>query len=247
MQCRTEYVTLWDTEYQEREDQVCVTVHEAQCSTRTQRLCQATTRHECGLTYEQQCSTVYKNVCVQQYRTEHEPYTETECLTEYKDDCQYQWEGQGNDKVWAPIAGTCQRVPYDSCHEVTKTHQKQVAHQVCNDVPEQKCVSVPKQHCVTVPDQVCTTEPLTECQDVPRQACHADHKKFPVRVSRQQAKKVCDEGYGGQAPVQQAPVQQVPVQQAPTFTLPPFPTPATLPEIIAAKHKLSGEDRIVFA
>merc|ERR1712012_621557 len=33
--------------------------------------------------------------------------------TEYKQDCQYEWRGHGNDKVWAPIEGTCQNVPYD--------------------------------------------------------------------------------------------------------------------------------------
>merc|ERR1712226_298582 len=88
IQCRTEYVTLWDTEYQEREEQVCKTVYEKQCSTRTQRLCQP---------------TIYKNVCVQKYRTEYEPYTESECTTEYKQDCQFEWRGYGNDKVWAPI------------------------------------------------------------------------------------------------------------------------------------------------
>merc|ERR1712233_224807 len=60
---------------------------------------------------------------------------------------QFEWRGHGNDKVWAPIEGTCQNVPYDECKEV----------------PEQKCVSVPKQVCITVPDQVCTNEPLTEC------------------------------------------------------------------------------------
>merc|ERR1711997_724711 len=63
IQCRTEYVTLWDTEYQEREEQVCKTV------------------------YEKECSTIYKNVYVQKYRTEYEPYTESECTTEYKQDC----------------------------------------------------------------------------------------------------------------------------------------------------------------
>merc|ERR1712083_1159542 len=116
IQCRTEYVTLWDTEYQEKEEQICETVYEKQCSTRTQRLCQPTTRQEC--------------------------YTESECTTEYKQDCQYEWRGHGNDKVWAPIEGTCQNVPYDECKEVAKTHAKQVAYQECNDVPEQKCVSV---------------------------------------------------------------------------------------------------------
>merc|ERR1719249_3125 len=84
IQCRTEYVTLWDTEYQEKEEQICETV------------------------YEKQCNTIYKNVCVQKYRTEYEPYTESECTTEYKQDCQFEWRGHGNDKVWAPIEGTCQ-------------------------------------------------------------------------------------------------------------------------------------------
>merc|ERR1712088_1073405 len=84
VQCRTEYTTLWDTEYKE---------------------------------------------------TETEPYTETECVTEYKEDCEYQWEGHGHDKVWAPIAGTCKTNPYETCKDVAKTKERQVAYPVCNDVP----------------------------------------------------------------------------------------------------------------
>merc|ERR1712088_104251 len=255
IQCRTEYVTLWDTEYQEREEQVRKTVYEKQCSTRTQRLCQPTTRQECTTEYANECSTIYKNVCVQKYRTEFEPYTESECTTEYKQDCQFEWRGYGNDKVWAPIEGTCQNVPYDECRDVQKTHAKQVAYQECNDVPEQKCVSVPKQVCVTVPDQVCTNEPLTECQDVPRQACHSEHKRFPVRVSRQAPKKVCDEG-SVHAPlaaaVHQAPVHQATpsVQDLLNYGVPAVPTQA-VPEVILARDKqklqnADNDDRIVF-
>merc|ERR1712212_153224 len=258
IQCRTEYVTLWDTEYQEREEQVCETVYEKQCSTRTQRLCQPTTRQECHTEYEQQCSTIYKNVCVQKFRTEYEPYTESECTTEYKQDCQYEWRGHGNDKVWAPIEGTCQNVPYDECRDVAKTHAKQVAYQECNDVPEQKCVSVPKETCVTVPDQICKTEPLTECQDVPRQQCHSEHKRFPVRISRQAPKKVCDEVHST-APLAAAAVHQAPVhhQASPSvqdllnYGVPAVPT-QTVPQIIDARDKqklqsAAKDDRIVFA
>jgi len=258
VQCRTEYVTLWDTEYQEKEEQVCNTVYEKQCHTRTQRLCQPTTRQECHQEYEQQCATVYNNVCVQKYRTEYEPYTESECTTEYKEDCQYEWKGAGNDKVWAPIDGTCQNVPYDECKEVAKTHAKQVAYQECQDVPEQKCVSVPKQVCVTVPDQVCTSEPLTECQDVPRQACHSEHKRFPVRVSRQEAKKVCDTPAAGHTIVA-APIHAAPAHVAQVVVVPAKPsvhdllhyaTPAVPNHVvIAAKDKLQAaadSDRIVF-
>merc|ERR1712168_817219 len=253
--CTVTYVTVWDTEYHDNEKEVCVTEYEKVCKTELQRLCQPTTRQECSTHYEQQCSTIYKNVCVQKYRTEYEPYTETECTTEYKQDCQFEWQGEGNDKVWAPIDGTCQNVPYDECKDVQKTHARQVAYQECNDVPEQKCVSVPKQVCVTVPDQVCTNEPLTECQDVPRQACHSEHKRFPVRVSRQAPKKGCDEGSVHAplaAPVHQAPVHQAApsVQDLLNYGVPAVPTQA-LPEVILARDKqklqnAANDDRIVF-
>jgi len=197
VQCRTEYATLWDTEYKETETEECITEYEKVCRTETQRLCQPTTRQECNTVYERQCSTVYKNECVEQYKTEYEPYTETECVTEYKEDCEYQWEGHGHDKVWAPIAGTCKKNPYETCVDVAKTKEKQVAYPVCNDVPQQKCVSVPRHECVTVPDQVCSNQPLRKCQDVPRQACQAVHKKVPIRISRRVSKKVCKDGHSG--------------------------------------------------
>merc|ERR1712236_165754 len=167
VQCRTEYTTLWDTEYKETETEVCTTEYEKVCRTETQRLCQPTTRQEC--------------------------YTETECSTEYKEDCEYQWEGHGNDKVWAPIAGTCKSNPYETCSDVTKSKAVQVPYPVCRDIPEQKCVDVPRQECVQVPDQVCTNQPLQKCQDVPRQACQQIHKKVPNRVSRKVPKKVCQD------------------------------------------------------
>jgi len=113
VQCRTEYTTVWDTQYQEKETQECVTDYEKVCHTVNERLCKATTRQECQTVYEKSCKTVYKSVCVDQYKTEYEPYTETECTTQYKEDCEYQWEGYGNNKVWAPIPGTCKQNPYD--------------------------------------------------------------------------------------------------------------------------------------
>merc|ERR1712136_597784 len=173
--------------------QVCTTEYEKVCRTETQRLCQPTTRQECSTVYEKKCQTVYRNECVEQFKTEYEPYTETECSTEYKEDCEYQWEGHGNDKVWAPIAGTCKSNPYETCSDVTKSKAVQVPYPVCRDIPEQKCVDVPRQDCVQIPDQVCTNQPLQKCQDVPRQACQQIHKKVPNRVSRKVPKKVCQD------------------------------------------------------
>merc|ERR1712066_786700 len=163
--CRTEYSVVWDTQYQEKESQ------------------------ECDTNYEKSCTTVYKSVCVEQFRTEYEPYTETECTTENKEDCEFQWEGYGNNKVWAKIPGTCKQNPYDNCQDVTKTKEKQVAYPVCDDVPEQKCVDVPRQQCRQVPDQVCHNQPLQQCEDVPRQQCTTKHKKVPVRISKNIPKK----------------------------------------------------------
>merc|ERR1712215_598147 len=194
VQCRTELAILWDTQYKETETQVCTTQYDKVCQTETQRQCKPTTRQECSTIYETKCETVYKNVCVEQYKTEYEPYTETECTSEYKEDCEYQWEGRGNDKVWAPIAGTCNNNPYETCKDVTKTKERQVAYPVCNDVPEQKCDDVPRDVCVAVPDQVCTNQDLETCENVRRQNCQALHKKVPVRISRQVPKKVCQDG-----------------------------------------------------
>jgi len=223
--CRTEYVLLWSTEYHEREEEVCETVLRKKCETRTERFCQPTSRQECRTEQERQCSTFLRPVCLQKFRTEYEPYTESECSTEYKRDCQYEWRGEGNDKVWAVIEGTCQNVPYERCKEVAKTHARQVAYEECNDVPEQKCSFVPKQVCVTVPDEICTAKPITECHDVPEQKCHVEHKKFPVRISRKEAKKVCKVPQGQQPALAPAPVPTfqapAPVPNSPAVNLQP--------------------------
>merc|ERR1712198_297561 len=130
--------------------------------------------------------------------------TETECNTDYKEDCEYQWEGTGNNKVWAPIPGTCKNNAYDKCQDVQKEKLKQVPYNDCNNVPKQVCNDVPKQECRTVTEQSCSQVPYENCQNVPRQECQAVHKKVPKRVSSKVPKKVCDDGatYGGSVPKQ---------------------------------------------
>jgi len=232
VQCRTEYTTVWDTNYQEKETTECVTNYEKVCRTVTERLCKATTRQECSTVYEKSCSLVYKSVCVDHFRTEYDPYTETVCSTEYKEDCEYQWEIQGGAKIWAKIPGTCKQNPYDNCKDVTKSKERQVAYPVCNDVPEQKCVDVPREKCVEVPDQVCSHQPLQQCENVPRQQCTQKHKKVPVRVSKTVPKKVCDTGYGYSANI-------------------PTPVKPVIPEVILDVGRtdtdLLKNNKIVFA
>ena len=46
VECRTEYATVWDTQYQERETQECVTNYREVCTTVSQRQCKPTTRKE---------------------------------------------------------------------------------------------------------------------------------------------------------------------------------------------------------
>merc|ERR1711872_972368 len=219
--CQTEYVVLWSTKYEEREEQVCQTL--------VQNLCRQTTRQECHARQTEVCKEIKRNVCVQKFKTEYQPYTESECTTEYKQDCQYAWRGAGNDKVWSPIEGTCQNVPYDSCKEVAKTQARQVAYQECHDVPERKCSLVPEQVCVNVPDEV--------CQQVPKQQCHSEHKKFPIRISRQESKKVCNVPGQPKTPSPLAP--SIPVAVVPTFT-----APAPVPSSPAFNQQPTFEDSL---
>merc|ERR1711973_904206 len=122
--CRTEYTTIWDTEYIETETEECNTIYVNSCSTQYRKQCANVPRQECQTVQDRQCSTVYNEVCVDKYRTEYDSYTETECSTEYKDDCEFQWEGEGNAKVWVPIPGTCKSNPYETCKDVPKQKER---------------------------------------------------------------------------------------------------------------------------
>merc|ERR1711962_365120 len=155
--CRTEYAEVWDTEYVETETQECQTVQVKQCNTEYKKQCVPKQRQECNTVYK----TEYEEVCSQQYRDETEYYTETECSTDYKEDCEYQWEGTGNNKVWAPIQGTCKNNAYDKCGDVQKERVRQVPYNDCRDVPKQECRAVHKK----VPKRVSRRVPKKVCDD----------------------------------------------------------------------------------
>ena len=214
--CKTEYATVWDTEYKETETQVCTTEYDKHCKTEYQALCLDTVRTECQTLYESKCETIYNTVCVEQYKTEYEPYIESECTTEYRTDCEYRWEGEGNSKIWAPIPGTCKDNPYDACKDIPKTKERQVAYPVCNQVPQEKCVDVPRQACQDIPEQKCVDQPHEICQDIPRENCHNEHKKVPVRVSRKIPKQVCihTDGYHTHQPTPAVPLPHHPAVPA---------------------------------
>merc|ERR1712080_575007 len=196
IRCRTEQITIWDTNYVETQENVCNTEYVQQCQTLYQQKCRPTTREVCQTISEEQCTTDYREECHDEFRTEYESYTETECNTSYKEDCQYHWEGTGNDKKWVPDRSTCKNNPYEHCEDVEKQHERQVAYPVCNQVPVKNCVNVPVTNCHQVPDQECTNEPYQKCDQVPKETCRVEHKKTPQRVSRTVPKKVCDGGNG---------------------------------------------------
>merc|ERR1712173_91132 len=164
-----------------------------------------------------------------EYKTVLEPYTETECVTLYKEDCEYHWEVVGTEKVWAVNPATCKQNPYDECHDVEKTHSKQVSYQVCEDVPAQKCHYVDRKECNLVPDQVCKSQPITKCSEVPKQICHLKHKRVPVRVSKKVPKKVCN--VHGQHPAELVPVAPLTTTPAPVTTT-TTDAPSTLDDIL---------------
>ena len=86
---------------------------------------------------KQQCNVVQEQQCQEKWRDETQNYSETQCSTQYKEDCEYQWEGTGNNKVWAAIPGTCKSNPYDHCEDVQKQAVKQVPYTDCQAVPKQ--------------------------------------------------------------------------------------------------------------
>ena len=139
----------------ESETQECETIRVPKCSTQYRSQCKPVQRQECNTVYENECKTQYQQQCSTQYkyvllrslrvfhlmtslfRDELEYYTETECNTDYKQDCEYRWEGSGNNKVWAPIPGSCNNNAYDKCGDVQKQKLKQVPYQDCQNVPKQ--------------------------------------------------------------------------------------------------------------
>ena len=191
--CRTEFVTVWDTEYVESEAQECNNQYVNECKNELRQKCVPTTRQECNLVQQPKCDTIYNKVCNEQLNVvPGESFTETECSTEFKNDCEYRWEGSGNDKVWVAIPGTCKSNPSQVCKNVVKQNQVQVPTTVCNDVPQEVCTTVQNTVCTNVPDQICTTEPTQVCNQVPKRICQDVHKKVPKRVSKKIAKRVCD-------------------------------------------------------
>jgi len=145
VQCRTEQQTIWDTQYVESETQECETIRVPKCSTQYRSQCKPVQRQECNTVYENDCKTQYQQQCSTQYKDELEYYTETECNTDYKQDCEYRWEGSGNNKVWAPIPGSCNNNAYDKCGDVQKQKLKQVPYQDCQNVPKQVKFQVPNE------------------------------------------------------------------------------------------------------
>merc|ERR1712038_447744 len=223
--CTVQYVTIWDTKYEDQPFEVCETVYQQVCEVKSQRLCQNTTREE--------CYTTYKKVCVDEYKTVLEPYTETECVTTYKEDCEYHWEVVGKEKIWAPIPGSCKKNPYDECHDVEKTHSKQVSYPVCHEVPQEKCHYVDRQECYQVPHQTCKSEPITKCQELPKEICHLKHRRVPIRVSKTIPKKVCETGDVDHVVPEHdfRPVPAVPVH-VPAIPVTTTQTPTTLTDIL---------------
>jgi len=172
VQCRTENQVVWDTKYVETETQNCITVTVPKCSTQYRNQCSPVTKQECQTVYRDQCNTQYEQKCSTQYREEVEYYTETECNTDYKEDCEYQWEGTGNNKVWAPIPGSCRNNAYDKCGDVQKQKLRQVPYDDCQSVPKKVCNKVPEKQCRQVTSQDCRKVPYQDCQDVPQQQCN---------------------------------------------------------------------------
>ena len=135
--CQLEYSTTWVTEYKELETEECETEYSSHCVTETNVVCVDSVVTKCDTVLNNKCHTEYNTVCTEAFRPELEPFIETECEVKYSEECDYRWEGEGNDKVWVPIPGTCKQEPYEECVDVAKTKERQISYPVCQDVPHQ--------------------------------------------------------------------------------------------------------------
>ena len=102
-QCRTEYITVWETEYEERETHECVTKWVPECKTEYEKF------------IETECSTC-----------NYETFIENECSN-----CEYRWEGEGNNMEWVVIKKSPVRVsrmvPNIICDDGYATHANEAA------------------------------------------------------------------------------------------------------------------------
>jgi len=234
--CNLEYATSYYTDYKEVETEECHTEYEKICVTETNVVCVDSSVTKCDLVHDTKCHTEYTQQCADKFKVEVEPYIETVCATLYKEECEHRWEGEGNEKVWVPIPGTCKQEPYEECTDVAKTKERQVAYPVCQDIPHQVCVDVPKEVCHEIPEKKCAQKPYEVCHDKPIETCIKVHKKIPVKASKKIPKQRCVHTDGYQEPGKQL-VPTVPYDPAlapgpvaPGVVVPP---PAQVPQFVA--------------
>ena len=102
-QCRNEYITVWETEYEERETHECVTKWVPECKTEYETF------------IETECSNC-----------DYETFIKTECSN-----CEYRWEAEGNNMEWVVIKKSpvrvSRKVPKTVCDDGYATHANEVA------------------------------------------------------------------------------------------------------------------------
>ena len=192
--CRTEFSTVWETQYKEVEKEECITMYRDQCETVYTVQCSPVEREECRTVNVEECELEYREECTEEERIVLDEYTETECTEVYNEVCEYQWEeGQDKAKIWVPIPHTCRNLPETECNEVPKTKERLVPTPVCRNVPEEVCSVYPQRSCETLVEEKCAHAPSQKCGKVPERSCTTTHKKVPTRVSKLVPRKVCND------------------------------------------------------
>jgi len=226
--CNLEYSTTWYTDYKEIETEECHTEYDKICTKEVNVVCVDSSVTKCDLVTNTVCHTEYSQQCKDHVKLELEPYIETVCETKYQEECEHRWEGEGNEKIWVPILGTCRQEPYEECADLAKTKERQVTYPVCEDVPHQVCVDVPKEVCHEIPEKKCAEKPYEKCADVPREECIKVHRKIPVKASKKIPKQKCIHTDGHQ----EAGPYQKPAKPLPFNPVPPVaPGPPLQPPV----------------
>jgi len=194
--CHTEYTTVWEeVETEEVNKVICETEFREECFTEVDEVCKNVTEKVCRMEDEMVCVDSITNKCGLEKVLKNETYSELECTNVYKNICEYEWIGEGKNRKWVPVEGSCVTKPFEECDNIEKVRENFVEEEVCRDIPIKDCKNIPKEVCVepSGDQQVCEEVPEEKCEIVPHEECQQITEKVPKKISKKVATIVCKE------------------------------------------------------
>jgi len=190
--CSMEYVTIWDHVVQEQVNKVvCETEFKEICDTAIEEVCR--TEPVCVTEERMVCEDSVTTKCGLEKQLVNQTFVVKECKQVKKQICEYEWLGEGENKVWTPVEGSCVEKPFEECEDVTKFDEQIVEKEVCREIPIEDCQLETNEVCdIDATREVCEDQPIETCEILPHEECREITEKVPKTVSRKVAQLFCD-------------------------------------------------------